>query len=100
VTTLLFAFVSLPLAKAGPGFPWEELDSLAIMSLWHYFSLGPSCRDQNEAVIAWLPEWSPEKNTNNLPSKRQHLGLNCVLLIRKIINFPAASLVRCFSIFF
>lgn len=38
----------VPLGEVGSGFSEERFNSVAVMSLWHYFSLGPSCRDQNE----------------------------------------------------
>ena len=37
----------------------------------------------------------PGKNHKQPSPERQHLGLNCVLLIRKTINLAAASLVGC-----
>lgn len=56
--------------------PWRGLDSVAVMSLWRNFSPGPSCRDQNEAVIALWPEWRPEKKSvNNLPLSSSIWGL-------------------------
>ena len=48
---------------------------MATMSLWGSFSLGQSCRDQNEAVIALWPECPPEKFVNNLPLSSSIWGL-------------------------
>lgn len=73
---------------------------MAVMSLWRNFSLGPSCRDQNEAVIALWPERPPEKSVNNLPLSSSIWGLIVFLLITKTINLAAASLVGCFFFLF